>query len=170
MAGSNAPRPKKNRETLHNEKWLRRHYIDQDMTASDIARLLGCAVPSVIWALNKFGIKVKGISAAKKGKPVPKRRVPDSVACKTTLMNRAHERMEGTPKRCCVCGSPKRVEPNHKDRDIRNTAKSNLEWLCASCHRRQHRLEEGLALCILVEQGYPILDLYRQARHLALEK
>lgn len=67
--GSSAPRPRKNRDTLHNEAWLRGKYVDEGLNANEIARLLGCSGPSVIWALDKFGIERKSVSEAKRGRP-----------------------------------------------------------------------------------------------------
>lgn len=67
--GSNAPRPRKNRDTLHNEAWLRARYIDEGLNANEIARLLGCSGPSVVWALDKFGIEHKTMSDGKRGRP-----------------------------------------------------------------------------------------------------
>lgn len=69
MVNSHAPRPRKNRETLHNEDWLREHYLLRMMSIGDIAALLGCSKPSVSWALRKFGIQARSISDGKRGKP-----------------------------------------------------------------------------------------------------
>lgn len=67
--GSHAPRPKKNRDTLHNEAWLRQKYLDERASTTDIGKFLGCSAPTVVWALRKFGIPVRSISEAKVGQP-----------------------------------------------------------------------------------------------------
>lgn len=66
--GSHAPRPKKNHDTLHNEAWLRTKYLDEKLSSPDLARMLGCATPSVLHALAKFGIPVRSTSEAKRGR------------------------------------------------------------------------------------------------------
>ena len=170
--GSSTPRPRKNRDTLHNEAWLREHYLDKDLNASEIARLVGVAPHAVFWALKKFGIPSKGMSASKAGRRNPKRRVADEVASKSTMMKRANEALEaeGVEKICILCDSEIRVEPHHKNHRWRDNAPENLEYLCRRCHRHQHILEEKLALKILLEEyDYPISKLYAQARGLVVK-
>ncbi len=65
---AHAPRPKKNKDTLHNEEWLRHHYLDLDMNAAELGRMLGCSRNSVHWALEKFGLPRRTLSEAKKGR------------------------------------------------------------------------------------------------------
>lgn len=67
--GSHAPRPRKNMDTLHNEAWLRAKYLDERLATTDIAKMLECSAPSVLWALRKFGIPSRDKSDAKKGRP-----------------------------------------------------------------------------------------------------
>ncbi len=143
--GSHAPRPRKAKDTLHNEGWLRERYEKEGFNASEIARLVGVEPPSVFGALRKFGIEVKTRSGAKKGKPNPNRRVPLNTACKSTLMNRANEVCPPGP--CGVCGGPGAV--HHIDRNRKNVSPSNLERLCSLCHGRQHRLEGMVAIKVL---------------------
>ena len=147
--GSSAPRPKKNKDTLHSFEWLQAHYVERDMNASEIARLLQCSVPSVISALKKFGFEVKPILVAKRGRG----RKP-----KTVL-----------PDPCAACGGPA-CEINHIDRNHNNDRDSNHEALCERCHKRQHRIEELLALQKLIESGYSVLDLHEEARQILLDK
>jgi len=75
--GSHAPRPKKNRDTLHNEAWLRARYIDAQQSSGEIATELGVATQSVLWALRKFGIPIRSISEAKTGRPNNTEWTPD---------------------------------------------------------------------------------------------
>lgn len=133
--------------------------------------MLDCSAQSVIWALEKFGLKVKDISAAKKGKPNPARRVQDEGASKSTLTNRAKEVCVNSP--CVVCEGHSREDHEndvqHKDRNRLNYTPTNLERVCRACHRRQHALEEQLALRVLVHGlGIPMRLLYDEARVLLL--
>ncbi len=68
--GSHAPRPKKNRDTLHNEAWLRDRYLIEKLSTPEIARMCDCAVPSVCHALRKFNIPVREMSDAKTGRKI----------------------------------------------------------------------------------------------------
>jgi DNA-binding phage protein len=52
--------------TIYSESWLRRVYIDEDRNAAQVARLAGCTRQAVHAALKKFGIPVKGLSAAQR--------------------------------------------------------------------------------------------------------
>jgi len=147
--GSASPRPRKNQDTLHHYEWLHAHYVERDMNSSEIARLLQCSVPSVIAALKKFGFELKDITSAKKGRP------------------RKVKRALTDP--CVVCGDTAR-EINHIDRNHDNDSASNREPLCEACHKRQHRVEELLALQKLLEQGYPMTQLHSEARQVLLER
>ena len=42
---------------------------------------------------------------------------------------------------CCHCGSTESLHRHHKDHDTANNARSNIEFLCASCHGRMHAME-----------------------------
>jgi len=66
--GSHAARPKKNRDTLHNETWLRTRYIDELRSSTELASELGCSVPSVLHALRKFSIPIRSLSEARTGR------------------------------------------------------------------------------------------------------
>ncbi len=57
--GSNAPRPRKNLDTLHNEEWLIDQYVTQNKPANQIATELGVSHPTVFWALEKFEIPIR---------------------------------------------------------------------------------------------------------------
>ena len=69
MSNTHAPRPRKNKDTLHREEWLRAKYLDERLSANDIAVLLGCSQPTVLFALRKFSIPVRNRSESKKGRP-----------------------------------------------------------------------------------------------------
>lgn len=69
MSNTHAPRPRKNKDTLHREEWLRAKYLDERLSANDIARLLECSQPSVLFALRKFSIPIRNRSESKKGRP-----------------------------------------------------------------------------------------------------
>lgn len=160
--GSHAPRPKKNKDTLHNELWLRKAYKNKN--ASDIAKELNCGVPSVISALRKFGIKTKNISEAKKGRPSIMKGVIDPDACSsTTLGRRAREACEEGP--CLICGSIEKSAINHIDRKRKNNNPDNLERLCATHHRLQHHFEYVIASSLLFKNTkLTWLDIHRKVR------
>src|ERR1019366_4483037 len=63
--GSHAPRPKKYRDTLHDEAWLRARYIDERLSTTEIGALLGCPRATVKWALAKWGIGARSGSEAR---------------------------------------------------------------------------------------------------------
>lgn len=69
VRGSHSPRPKKNRDTLHNEQWLRARYLDEAMSMDQIGAQLGCSKQSVAWALKKFAIPSRDRSESKLGRP-----------------------------------------------------------------------------------------------------
>jgi hypothetical protein len=69
FTGSSAPRPRKARETLHDEAWLRSRYVDDRMTMARIGRLVGVAAPSVQSALRKFDIPTRSGLDAYERKP-----------------------------------------------------------------------------------------------------
>lgn len=64
--GSHAPRPKKNRDTLHSEAWLTQRYLAEQQSTLAIARELGCSQPTVRWALDKFGIPMRPADVARR--------------------------------------------------------------------------------------------------------
>lgn len=48
-------------------------------------------------------------------------------------------------KACSCCGSTTSLELHHKDLNWLNNTPSNLQWLCTSCHSKEHsRLEQEL--------------------------
>lgn len=55
----------------------------------------------------------------------------------------AHPNAPGHCHRCKRHTSQfKRIERHHIDRNPRNNAKENIQWLCTSCHRITHLREE----------------------------
>lgn len=51
----------------------------------------------------------------------------------------ATEVMKNEPQICSRCGRTKRLIVHHKDRNITNNVKSNLEILCRRCHQKEHK-------------------------------
>jgi hypothetical protein len=64
--GSNAPRPRKYKDTLHNEAWLRTKYLDEKLSTTEIGDQLGCPHETVKWAIRKWNITARSISESKK--------------------------------------------------------------------------------------------------------
>ncbi len=63
---SNAPRPKKNKDTLHNEEWLRQKYLTDKLSATEIGKILNCSKQTVKWAIRKYNITGRSISESRK--------------------------------------------------------------------------------------------------------
>jgi hypothetical protein len=160
MAGSNAPRPRKNKDTLHNEVWLRGKYLDERLSANDIAALVDCSQPTVLWALRKFGIPARSASESKRGRPnntvwtpemraslAAKRRGENNPMFGTVSPNRGHYKNEQPSRNtgralaqrlygeqpCVVCGTLP-VERHHIDGDTMNNEPTNIEFYCRPHH------------------------------------
>lgn len=165
MTGSHAPRPKKNRDTLHNEEWLRTKYLDEQLNASEIARLLSCSAPSVAWALRKFGIPRRTMAEGKRGRPSTTVWTPamrEALAAKrrgelnpmygtvspwagrhkpidqtTRHYSRGRARIIHPPRPCDECGNPK-AERHHLSGNTSDNSAENIRFFC-----RKHHLEIG---------------------------
>ena len=165
MSGSHAPRPKKNRDTVHNEAWLRARYLDDRMSTTEIARLTDCSVPSVLWAMRKFGIQPRSMSEAKKGhhsttvwtpemreamaakrrgelnpmfgtvSPWAGRHKPEDQT--TRHYGRGRARAIHPAKPCEVCGATK-AERHHRNGNATDNSAENIAFYC-----RYHHLHEG---------------------------
>ena len=61
---------------------------------------------------------------------------------------RARRTIEQTGKswKCERCGSSKKIQVHHVDRNPHNNSLDNLEILCLSCHKAEH--PERLNFCI----------------------
>jgi len=165
MSGSHAPRPRKNKDTLHREEWLRSRYIDERLSANDIAALLGCSQPSVLFALRKFSIPIRNRSESKKGRPnttvwTPEMR--EALASKrrgelnpmfgtTSPWGGRHKPIEQTtrhygrgrarvihpPRPCEVCGKEK-ADRHHRNGNATDNSVENIAFYC-----RYHHLHVG---------------------------
>jgi hypothetical protein len=153
MPGSHDPRPKKNRDTLHNEPWLRNRYLDEGRSATEIARELGCSKQSVLWAVRKFGIPVRPMSESKRGRPSTTEWTPEM---RESLAEQ--RRGESNPFHGKV--SPHRGPNWHPDQRIRNLRSTRafrrgvtgVEYdamlerqggVCAICHQPETRKAKG---------------------------
>ena len=67
---SDVPRPRKNTDTLHNEAWLRDHYVDKKWSMGQIGQVCNCTTQSVKWALEKFSIPLRTLSEAMFGRSI----------------------------------------------------------------------------------------------------
>lgn len=167
--GSSAPRPRSEfKETLHNPDWLRRKYLEEELSSTQIARELGCSHVSVFWALKKHGLAARDVSRSMIGRSnLKRRRAIDDL---TPVALRARARKQMPPGPCIVCGAYG-IDVNHKDRDIKNHDASNLERLCRKCHGAQHNIEDKIAIEWLRERlGVTYIDLHIAARKRLLEK
>lgn len=50
---------------------------------------------------------------------------------------------------CEICNNPN-GHRHHKDRNTLNNVRSNIEFLCASCHRKLHHIEDGSSTTLTV--------------------
>lgn len=163
--GSHAPRPKKNRDTLHNEAWLRAKYLDERLSANDIAALLQCSQPTVFWALKKFSIPTRTMAEGKRGRPSTTVWTPEmreALAAKrrgelnpmygtvspwagrhlpidqtTRHYNRVRARIIHPARPCEECGDPK-AQRHHLSGNTSDNSVENIRFLCL-----KHHLEIG---------------------------
>jgi 5-methylcytosine-specific restriction endonuclease McrA len=166
--GSHVARPRKRFiNTLHNETWLREHYVDKRMTATEVAHLAGSSVPSVLRALRVAEIEVRPMGAERIGRSNPKRQLRREDASTCALRKRARSKTPPSP--CVVCGATG-TQVNHKDRNPRNPATDNLERLCSACHGQQHGEEARVMAEWLRARGVAYLDIYAEARRRLLAR
>lgn len=102
--GSHAPRPKKNRDTVHNEAWLRARYLDDRMTMEQIAKLTNCATPSIASALRKFGIPSRTAAESMPRKVRPRGPIRGGLSLAEYQV--LHDAQAGL---CAACGKPERA-------------------------------------------------------------
>lgn len=161
QSGSHAPRPRTRfLTTLHNPEWLREHYEEKKLNASQLAHLTGASIPATLRALRVAGIRVRSIGEVKRCKPNPKRRIhdPTEVACR-------HRARKKTPPGPCVLCSKTGDAVNHKDRNPFNESEENLERLCNQCHSRQHAKELRVMIEWLRDRfGVQYIDIHLEAR------
>lgn len=159
--GSHAKRPRKKFwETLHNSGWLKEAYQVRGLNASDIARECDASVPSVIEALQREGIYIRGVSRAKIGRPRMKRK-PDDELATITLQRRARMMVPEGP--CTICPVVGQIV-HHKDHNQRNYVRENLELLCKKHHSDQHAIEHDVMREHLASLGVPHIETYLEAR------
>lgn len=58
---------------------------------------------------------------------------------------------------CEKCGDPK-GQRHHKDRNTLNNARQNIQFLCATCHTKQHYVEDGSSK-VLTVKWLKIIDI-----------
>lgn len=159
--GTHTPRPRTRfLQTLHNPDWLKKHYVDEDLSISKLAFLAGASIPSTLRALQVAEIPIKPKESLQ-GRPNPKRRVNIEDASTVTLRARATRNYPPGP--CVVCGEEGQ-EVNHKDRNPRNSRLDNLERLCKLCHHKQHSYELWYMISKLQELGVHYKDIHTGAR------
>ena len=64
--GSHAPRPRKNLSTIHTDGWLYQKYVVEQLSTTDIGKMLGVPRVTVKWHLRKQGIKSRSQREARK--------------------------------------------------------------------------------------------------------
>lgn len=60
----------------------------------------------------------------------------------------------GVEKKCSKCGKTKNVDVHHKDTNYQNNNIDNLEYLCRSCHMKEHRKKGICKICGKPQKGY----------------
>jgi hypothetical protein len=161
MSGSHAPRPRKNKDTLHRETWLRHQYLGVGLSPRSIGHLIGCSEPTVRHALRKFSIPMRTMSEAKTGRPnntVWTAEMREALAAKrrgsanpmygtkspwagrhkpydqeTRHYGRGRARVLHPPGPCEVCGKPN-GQRHHIDGDTSNNRRENIVFLCPRHH------------------------------------
>lgn len=99
--GSHAPRPKKGRDTIHVEAWLRARYLDDRMTMAQIGRLAGCSSQSVHRHMREFGIPRR--STAESMPRTRRSRGPARGGLSLSDYQMLHDAQNGL---CAACGQP----------------------------------------------------------------
>jgi hypothetical protein len=163
MVGSHAPRPKKNRDTVHNETWLRARYLNDAMSAREIAALVNCSQPTILWALRKFAIPIRTNSESRRGRPnrtvwtpemreamaarrrgeanpmygtvSPWRGRHKPVDHETRHYGRGRARVVHPQQPCEVCGYPK-ADRHHRNGNATDNSTENIQFLCRVDHLR----------------------------------
>ena len=159
MKGSHAPRPRKNLDTVHNEAWLRARYVDDRMSAPQIAALVGCSHPTIFHALRKFGIPSRTLSESRSGHPstavwtpemreeMRKQRRGDAnpmfgtvspnrdkfTTGPTRRTGRTRAQIAYPPEPCDVCGTLP-VHRHHVNGDTMDNRRENIRFLCPPHH------------------------------------
>lgn len=170
--GSTAPRPRGIfRETLYNHEWLLAR-VAQGLSLSKIGEEAGCSSGAVRKVLIRDGFEAQWREARHKmladrrdARNPPRQREfsPRRKRSRTEGAIRARAR-KATPEGPCVLCGLRGTAVNHKDRNVHNSAQSNLERLCGTCHVRQHAMEHKVALEWLQRDGTAIIDLHHEAR------
>jgi hypothetical protein len=127
--------------------------IGAELEAAKQLYARGCGAPEVIRALGlristhtlrqrlkEAGVTLRGNPEAKRGTLNPQWK--GALSNPQSGRKQARDFYPTAPSHCQRCQKPatetKRMERHHRDEDPCNNAPDNIEWVCASCHRRIH--------------------------------
>ena len=57
-------------------------------------------------------------------------------------------------KKCSICGKIGKLDIHHKDHNYQNNSLENLQYLCRSCHNKEHRKKKFCTVCGEPMKGY----------------
>lgn len=128
-------------DEYRNKKWLYKKYIEEELTSSDIAKIVGCGRHIIIKWLKKFGIKIRGISETRKSKGYLKKMSGESHPRykKMGTYTTAKRRSYGNKFACVVCGWDEATRDIHHKEKEKGDGFENLTILCPNHHRMAHR-------------------------------
>lgn len=107
---SEAPRPRKNINTLHNKDWIFGKYVTSNMSMGEIGILCNCHSSSVRSALLKFGIAIRPLSEAMFGRKLKRHNPEEDI---TKIKPSPHQKLKAEMIEayggCCECCGEKEL-------------------------------------------------------------
>lgn len=148
-------------------EWLRRRYHDENAMLADMAAEIGCSPHTIRSYLRRYGLQKeqgqgqRGRTPPNKGKRYklgPFHSEEAKERFRQAKLGELNPQWKGdeasaqagrlranrlySTEPCEECGDP-RGQRHHKDRNTLNNERSNIEFLCASCHTKRHAAEDG---------------------------
>lgn len=122
-----------------NKRWLKKLYLQEGKTQSEIANIAGCGRSTIRRNLQKHNIPIREFKLGGWNKGF-KREESHSYKGESVLPHvaRSRARRYALQNQCDNCCSPKRLQVHHIDENIYNDKEENLRTLCIGCHNIAH--------------------------------
>lgn len=116
-------------------EWLEYHYITLDMSAVEMAEIVGTSDQTILKWLHGEGLARNFVEAMA-------RRRGRRAESRSAYNHEARRILQDAsiPECCAWCDQGDGVEVHHSDHDWHNQSLENLMWLCVPCHRLEGRL------------------------------